>query len=68
MKIIFNNEEREYEEGLTLEDLVQEFKGNQRVSHVGAWVNNKMVRPDAYSKTEIQDGDTATVKRFAAGG
>ena len=68
MKILFNNQEREYGEGTTLDMLVEEFKGSQHVSHVGAWVNNKMVRPVAYASTELKEGDRVSVKRFAGGG
>ena len=68
MKITVNNQEKEYDAGITLADLVQEFKGNQKISHVGAWVNNKMVRPDAHGKTVIQENDIVSIRRFAAGG
>ncbi len=68
MKVIVNNEEKEYQTGITLEILVQEFKGNQNISHVGAWVNNRMFRPDAYDKVTIKENDKVNILRFAAGG
>lgn len=68
VKVVFNREEREYEEGTTLADLMEEYKSGQSVSHVGAWRNGKMVRPALHSETLIEDGDTVEIKRFASGG
>lgn len=68
MKVVFNREEKEYKEGTTLADLVSEFKSGQKISHVGAFRNGKMVRPAQYDATHIEDGDTIDVKRFASGG
>lgn len=68
MKVTVNNKVQEYEDGITLETLVQEFKGNQKISHVGAWVNNRMYRPEAYATVTIQENDRVNIRRFAAGG
>ena len=68
MKVFVNNEEKDYEEGVTLDILVSDYKGNQKISHVGAWVNNKMVRPVSYQQTVIQENDIVVIRRFSAGG
>lgn len=68
MKVLVNNEEKDYEEGVTLDILVRDYKGNQKVSHVGALVNNKMIRPASYQQTVIHENDIVSIRRFAAGG
>lgn len=68
MKVIFNNEKRELDEGTTLAVLVEEFRTAQNVSRVGAWVNQKMIRQPAYEKTILQEGDRVSVKKVASGG
>ena len=68
MKLIFNNESRDYDNDITLTQLVEEYKKTANIGRVGVWVNQKMVRPAAFESITLQEGDRVSVRKVASGG
>ena len=67
-----NYQEMEWEEGLTVEVLLQRLKENSSFKLFGSQamviVNNEMIPPEDFSTRKIQDGDEIRIYPFVAGG
>lgn len=67
-----NCQEMEWEEGLTVEVLLQRLKENSSFKLFGSQamviVNNEMIPPEDFSTRKIQDGDEIRIYPFVAGG
>ena len=66
MKIIVNGEEREFREGITLQEVINELGLEGKV--MAAAVNMQIVKQDKWHDTILQDGDKLELLDFVGGG
>lgn len=66
MKLKINGEEREIADGLTVTALLEELK--IRPARVVIERNREIVAREAYSVTQLADGDTLEIVHFVGGG
>ncbi|MDN5301419.1 MAG: sulfur carrier protein [Thermoanaerobacteraceae bacterium] len=61
-----NKEDMEYQEGMTVEDILQKKKYTFRM--ITVIVNGRVVPKDQYSSYRIKDGDNVDVVHIMSGG
>ena len=66
MKILINNQERIFEDGITLEEAVTAVKPNAK--GVAAALNNRVVKRADWSKTFLHDNDNILIISAVCGG
>ncbi len=66
MKLLINGEQREFSEGLSLEDLIQ--KLGVRKETVVAEVNRKIVQNSQRGNCKLVEGDQVELIQFVGGG
>lgn len=66
MKILINNQERIFEDGITLEEAVKAVKPN--VKGLAAALNNRVVKRADWSKTFLHDNDNILIISAVCGG
>ena len=66
MKIKLNGKEKEIAENSSLENLIDEL--NLRNTPIVAEVSGKIISPENYSETILQEEDTVELIRFVGGG
>ena len=66
MKILVNGEEREYQEEMTLLQLIESLKVGEKV--MAAAVNMEIVKKDRWSDHRLVDGDRVELLHFVGGG
>ena len=66
MKITINGEEREMNEGTTLQKLIEQLGLEDKV--MAAAVNMEVVKQKKWSETILQDGDKIELLDFVGGG
>lgn len=66
MKILINNQERIFEDGITLEEAVKAVKPNAK--GVAAALNNRVVKRADWSKTFLHDNDNILIISAVCGG
>ena len=66
MKILINNQERIFEDGITLEEAVKAVKPNAK--GLAAALNNRVVKRADWSKTFLHDNDTILIISAVCGG
>ncbi|MBD5330106.1 MAG: sulfur carrier protein ThiS [Bacteroides sp.] len=66
MKILINNQERIFEDGITLEEAVKAVKPNAK--GMAAALNNRVVKRADWSKTFLHDNDNILIISAVCGG
>jgi thiamine biosynthesis protein ThiS len=66
MKITINGEIKEYQEQLTVQQLLQRLK--LQADRVVVEVNRTILPPDMHNITELKTGDTIELVQFVGGG
>lgn len=66
MKILINNQERIFEDGITLEEAVKVVKPNAK--GMAAALNNRVVKRADWSKTFLHDHDNILIISAVCGG
>jgi len=66
MKIIVNGEEREFNENITLQEVLTALSLESKV--MAAAVNMNIVKQDAWERYNLQDGDKLELLDFVGGG
>ncbi|MBD5184576.1 MAG: sulfur carrier protein ThiS [Bacteroidales bacterium] len=66
MKILINNQERIFEDGITLEEAVKAVKPNAK--GLAAALNNRVVKRADWSKTFLHDNDNILIISAVCGG
>ena len=66
MKILINNQERIFEDGITLEEAVKAVKPNAQ--GLAAALNNRVVKRADWSKTFLHDNDNILIISAVCGG
>lgn len=66
MKLIINGQKRAYDNVRSLQDLISQI--SQKPEHVIAELNEKIVKRDNWTETDIKDGDTIELVTFVGGG
>ncbi len=61
-----NNRDYQWEEGLTVEKLLQQ--KNYTYPKLIVKINNKLIQPEEYASTAIHDGDDVKAIHLLAGG
>ena len=67
MKLTVAGKTKEYDEGLTVAQLV-ELENVEMPQYVSVSVNDDFVRSEAFATTVLQDGDTVEFLYFMGGG
>lgn len=69
MKILINNQERIFEDGITLEEAVKAVKAvKPNVKGLAAALNNRVVKRADWSKTFLHDNDNILIISAVCGG
>ena len=66
MKMIVNGEEREFREGITLQEVISELGLEGKV--MAAALNMQIVKQDKWHETILQEGDKLELLDFVGGG
>ena len=66
MKVIINGEEREFEENITLQNVLNELSLDGKV--MAAAVNMEIVKQDMWNQYKLNDGDKLELLDFVGGG
>ncbi len=66
MKIVVNGEEREFNENITLQELLKALSLEGKV--MAAAVNMNIVKQDTWENYNLQDGDKLELLDFVGGG
>ncbi|MDX2493568.1 MAG: sulfur carrier protein ThiS [Desulfuromusa sp.] len=66
MKLIINGNTKEYQESLTVQQLLQ--KLNLSPDRVVVELNRQILSPDIHIKTELKSEDTIELVQFVGGG
>jgi len=66
MKIIINGEEKEFDTGITLLNVLKKLGLEDKV--MAAAVNMEIVKQDSWSKAILKDGDKLELLDFVGGG
>ena len=66
MKITINGKEKEYDSGLSLNDLVSQ--SSKTPKRVIVEVNGNILKNDVWDTTSVQEGDTIELVTFVGGG
>ena len=66
MKITLNGEPREFDDGLSLADLIERL--GMKAGRVAAERNHEIVPRGAWPATTLQDGDKLEIVHFVGGG
>ncbi len=66
MKVVVNGEDRNAQEGLTLEELVRELSLEGRP--IAVELNRRVVPKDRYSSTRLAEGDALEIVSLVGGG
>ncbi len=66
MKLIINGKTKEYQESLTVQQLLQ--KLNLSPDRVVVELNRQILSPDIHVKTQLKSGDTVELVQFVGGG
>ena len=66
MKIIVNGEEREYSEDLTVQELLESLKIEDKV--MASAVNMEIVKKENWHEFRLKDGDKVEFLHFVGGG
>ncbi len=66
MKVVVNGEEKEFEDGLTIESLLEKLHLSGKV--MAAALNMEIVKQNAWATHVIQNGDKLELLDFVGGG
>ncbi len=66
MKVVVNGAEKEVRIGMPVSELLQEFQ--VPLTRVAVERNRRIVPPDLYEKTLLEEGDTLEIVSFVGGG
>ena len=66
MKIIVNGEEREYQDNISLQELIAELNIEEKV--MASAVNMEIVKKDKWNNHILKEGDRVELLHFVGGG